>query len=57
MPRLFSKICEVGNRRHWMGMVYIKGYSWGPWWQNEMWAENDVDGKGATFYIGLPFSR
>ena len=40
-----------------MGIVYIKGYSWGPWWQNEMWAENNADGKGATFYIGLPFSR
>jgi signal transduction histidine kinase len=55
MPRLFSKFVKSETG----------GTGWGSYISKDivgvhggkMWAENNADGKGATFYIGLPFSR
>jgi len=54
MPRLFTKFATRSNTGTGLGLFISKGIveSHG----GKIWAQNNLDGKGATFSFSLPLS-
>jgi signal transduction histidine kinase len=55
LPRLFTKFTTKSNIGTGLGLFISKGIVEAH--GGKLWAENNTDGKGATFYFSIPLIR